>query len=71
MIAIPKPAKTRLSRADQQRFMQMLPIVTKMASAAARRLDPEGRQEFVAEVVAHALLMLARLKGAPNREPPK
>jgi len=41
--------------------MQMLPTVTKMALAAARHRDPEARQEFAAEAVAHALLMFASL----------
>ncbi len=58
MIAKPK---SKVTAKHQEQFTQMLPTITRMASIAFRDLDPEGKEEATAEVVAHAFVMFAGL----------
>jgi len=61
MIAIPKPAKPRLTSKHQELFLSMLPTITKTARVAFRDLDAEAKEEAVAEVVAAAFVMFVGL----------
>ena len=60
-IAIPKPRKHKLTPKHEQLFVSMLPQITKVARQAFASLDPEGKEEATAEVVAAAFIMFVAL----------
>ena len=49
-------------------FLEMLPAIRRQARIAFRHLDPEGRDEAVQEVVAHAVVAIKALydRGTPE-----
>jgi hypothetical protein len=61
MIAILTTRRRRLTAEHQRQFTAMLPAITRAADHAFRDLDPEGREEAVAEVVAAAFVMFVGL----------
>ena len=62
MIATPKKPKPELTREHhQQRFLAMLPTITRVARQTFSDLDAEAKEEAVAEVVATALVMFVGL----------
>ena len=62
MIATPKKPRPELTREHhQQRFLAMLPTITRMARQTFSDLDAEAKEEAVAEVVATALIMFVGL----------
>ena len=62
MIAIPKKSQAKFTREHQQQFVTtMLPTVTRVARQAFSDLDPDAREEAVAEVVAATFIMFVGL----------
>jgi hypothetical protein len=61
MIAIPKQRRRRLTTKHQQMFLSMLPAIVRTASQSFSDLDPEGKEEAVAEVVAASYVMFLGL----------
>lgn len=61
MISIPAPPPRRLTAEHRQQFASMLPTITRAASHTFGHLDPEGREEATAEVVAAAFMMYVGL----------
>jgi len=55
--------QSKLSVRQQQRFVQMLPVIEQVAHRAFRHRDPDTREELTAEAVAAALVMFAALAG--------
>ena len=56
-----RPSSHRPVPAWHELFMEMVPAIQKRAAAAFRYLDPESRQEAVAEVLANCAVAVARL----------
>jgi hypothetical protein len=54
MIAIAKRSIHRRPADWQQRFLEILPAIQRQARFAFRKLNPEEREEALADVVAHA-----------------
>jgi hypothetical protein len=61
MIATPKVPKHKITAEHQQQFLTMLPTITRVARQAFSDLDPEGKEEATAEVVAAAFVMFVGL----------
>jgi hypothetical protein len=61
MIAIPKPPRRKLTPEHQRQFLGMLPVIRKKARMAFQDLDPEGKEEATAEVIAVAYVMFVGL----------
>lgn len=62
MIALRKNPQRKLTAKHQRQFAEaMLPIITRVARQAFCQLDPEAKEEAVAEVVAAAFVMYASL----------
>jgi hypothetical protein len=70
MIAIARPLPTTpsattdhagLQPCGQEQFLALLPAIRRHAQVAFRHMDPEAREDAVAEVVASALVAFTRL----------
>ena len=60
----PQPTRPSLSPEHQQLFLQMLPGIRRFARQRFVHLDPDAKQEAVAEVIAAALVMFVHLAHA-------
>lgn len=56
------------AKTDETQFLNLLPHVERTARVLCQRLDPEAREDAVAEVVANAFLSYTRLKDQGRAE---
>jgi hypothetical protein len=61
MIATTRRRRRKITQAHQKQFLEMLPLVQRLAAVAFRDFRAEARQEAIAEVVAHAFAMFVAL----------
>src|SRR5450432_3340159 len=61
MIAITKQPRQTVTAQQNERFLEMLPLIRSQARLAFRRLQLELKQELVQEVVANAYCAFAGL----------
>jgi transposase len=61
MIATTRRRRRKITQAHQRQFLEMLPLVQRLAAVAFRDFRAEARQEAIAEVVAHAFAMYVAL----------
>ena len=61
MIAITKQPRQTDATQQNERFLEMLPLIRHRARLAFRRLRPELKQELIQEVIANAFLAFTRL----------
>jgi hypothetical protein len=61
MIAIAKQPRQTVTAQQNERFLEMLPLIRHRARLAFRRLRPENKEELVQEVIANAYCRFSRL----------
>jgi hypothetical protein len=61
MIAVSEQSQQTVTAQQNERFLEMLPLIRQRARLAFRRLRPELKEELVAEAVANAFCRFSRL----------